>query len=101
MTTVQADEGDLFRQADAVDGRTMIVFDSPGIALRYIAHRARTGCVGVVVLVEDTRTRSGLSVLWRDPVPADQVEVRMANCRWLLEEVLAGRQPRPTPGSDQ
>ncbi len=88
----------LFAEIDAKLGNTMVVFDSRALANRYVAHRATLGEHGIVVLAEDTRTRSGLCVLWRDPIPPADVDVRLGNCLWLLEETLAGRTPRPQPG---
>jgi hypothetical protein len=88
-----------FAQIDAYQGSTMLVFGDVAIAYRYAIHRKRQGYSGALALVEDTRTRSGLCVMWRDPVSFADVEQRQANCRWMLEEVLAGRYPRPVAGA--
>ena len=96
---MDAREVDLFKQADAVEGETMIVFDSKPLALRYVLHRKTVfGESGLIPLVEDTRTGTGLCVIWRSPVAPAMMAERLANCRWMLEEVLAGRQPRPAAG---
>ena len=52
----------------------------------------------MICRVEDTRTRSGLLVQWRDPVPAVDLQRRQNEALWLLEEALAGRVPRPERG---
>jgi len=93
-------EEEQFAQCDAREGNTMLVFSDKAIAMRYLDHRVRQyGDDGYRVLVEDTRTKSGLCVLWRDRVvDLKDLDKKFANCRWLLEEVLAGRQPRPVPG---
>lgn len=93
-------EQEQFAQADAYEGNTMIVFSDEKIALRYALHRLESGLCdpGVMAKVDDTRTGSGLCVIWRDPVEPEKLAERLANCRWLLEEVLAGRRPRPVPG---
>jgi len=91
-------EQEQFDAIDAYEGNTMIAFSGKAIAMRYVAHRSARGMKGVVVICEDTRTQSGLCVMWRDPVEPDKLAKREANCRWLLEEILAGRQPGPVAG---
>lgn len=94
-------EAEQFAMCDAAKGNTMLVFATEEIAQRYAAHRAEQGATGVMAMCTDTRTGSGLAVMWRDPVPADKLSERLANCRWLLEEALAGRFPWPVPGEVQ
>lgn len=91
-------EADYFAAIDAEPVNTILVFDDIGLADRYVAHRARAGDVGMVCRVEDTRTGSGLLVQWRDPVMAKDLVRRQGEALWLLEEVLAGRVPRPVKG---
>ena len=92
-------EQEQFASVDAVEGNTMVTFSDKSLAMRYVAHRQAThGAVGLIALCEDTRTKTGLCVLWRDPVKASEFEERLANCRWLLEETLAGRAWWPQPG---
>lgn len=90
---------DLFAQIDAFQGNTMIVFDDLGMANSYVLHQHERGLVGMVCRVEDTRTGSGLLVQWRDAIPAGELARRQREALWLLEEVLAGRVPRPIPRS--
>ena len=52
----------------------------------------------MTVLVEDTRGKSGLTVIWRDPVKLEEVQSRMAQARWLLERIIAGQWQMPPPG---
>lgn len=99
MSETAGAELELFAKADAYEGSTMIVFSDKGIAMRYGEHRHSThGQVGLIAGCEDTRDGTGLFVMWRDRVPPEKLEERIANCRWLLEEVLAGRYARPVPG---
>lgn len=91
-------EAEQFAACDACEGNTMLVFSDAAIAHRYVDHRARLGASGVICMVTDTRSNSGICVLWRDPIEYRQLDERLANCRWLLEEVLSGRQPRPVAG---
>ena len=94
-------EAEQFAKIDAYEGNTMVVFSDRAVADRYIVHRAYAQDQfgkGLIALVEDTREKTGLCVLWRDPIPADKLDERLANCRWLLEEVLAGRRPGPVAG---
>mgnify|MGYP003384625773 CR=1 FL=1 len=93
-------EAEQFAACDACEGNTMLVFSDAEIAHRYVEHRARLGDSGVICMVEDKfgSSGSGICVLWRDPIDERQLDERLANCRWLLEEVLAGRQPRPVAG---
>lgn len=92
-------EAEQFAECDAVVGDTMLVLSDVEIAQRYLVHRWRLGVQrGIFALVEDTRERTGLCVLWRDPVPLEQLVERTRNCRWLLEETLAGRSPWPQAG---
>jgi hypothetical protein len=91
-------EAEQFAKADAAQGNTMLVFYSAAIAKRYIAHRATLGQTGLIAMIEDTKFGSGLTVVWRDPIEQGKVEERLANCHWLLEEVLRGRCPAPVPG---
>lgn len=86
-------EAQQFAAADALLGNTMIVFSDRAIADRYIVHRS------CIAMVEDTRERSGLCVIFRDPVPPEQLAERIGNCRWLLEETLSGRSPWPNSGT--
>jgi hypothetical protein len=92
------DETGTFAAIDAAPGNTALVFDDVALADRYVAHRARAGAVGLICRVEDTRTRSGLLVQWRDPVPAAELPRRQSEALWLLEQILAGRAPRPERG---
>ncbi|MFM9963108.1 MAG: hypothetical protein ACKV2Q_18020 [Planctomycetaceae bacterium] len=91
-------ESEQFAAADALLGNTMIVFSDRAIADRYIVHRSCLGQRGIFALVEDTRERTGLCVVWRAPIPKEQFLERLANYRWLLEETLAGRSPWPNSG---
>jgi hypothetical protein len=92
-------EAEQFAMADAMEGNTMIVFSSKAVAMRYIQHRYKEPHIsGVLVGREDTREGTGLFVLWRDPVAPHEIETRMENCLWLLEETLAGRSPMPKAG---
>jgi hypothetical protein len=93
-------EADLFAAIDAYKGNTMIAFDSKAMAMRYMLHRhGEFGDIGLRAAAEDTRTNSGLFVMWRDRVSPEQLAERQGNCLWLLEEILTGRQPWPTPGA--
>jgi hypothetical protein len=76
----------------------MFLFDDAALADRYVAHRAAGGAAGVICRANDTRTGSGLLVQWRDPIPAAELPRRQSEALWLLEEVLAGRVPRPERG---
>lgn len=87
-----------FAVCDASPGNTMLLFSDVKIATRYAIHRAKQGHYGLVAQCNDTREGTGLCVMWRDPVPAGEIETRIANCRWFLEEALAGRVSRPVPG---
>jgi hypothetical protein len=91
-------EAEQFAAIDAYVGNTMVVFSDRAIAARYVAHRAAAGVTGVIAQAEDTRCGTGLVVQWRDPVKPGELETRIGNCLWLLEETLAGRSPRPEPG---
>jgi hypothetical protein len=92
-------EAEQFAALDAYQGGTMIAFSGYPIAMRYIAHRLRQNMRGgLIAAVHDSREGTGLVVIWRDPVRPDELEARMGNCRWLLEEILAGRQPGPVAG---
>lgn len=88
-----------FARIDAMPGNTLLVFDSIATADDYVVHRSLRGDVGVICRVEDMRTGSGLLVQWRDPIPEAEFARRQGEARWLLEEVLAGRAPRPQPGA--
>jgi hypothetical protein len=93
-------EADQFALLDARDGNTMIAFAEKSMAMRYALHRhTQHGQIGLMAGCEDTRERTGLFVMWRDRVPGDKLFERLENCRWLLEEILAGRQPWPEPGT--
>ena len=91
-------EAEQFAICDAADGNTMLVFSDKHLAARYAIHRAKQGYYGLVAQCHDIREGTGICVMWRDPIPASELEERIANCRWLLEEVLAGRYPKPVPG---
>jgi hypothetical protein len=92
-------EAEQFAMCDAYEGNTMIVFSDKPMAMRYALHRHETrGQKGIMVGVEDTRTGTGLYVMWRDRIPPDKVWERLANCRWLLERTLAGEHPKPQDG---
>lgn len=93
-------EQEQFEAADAMEGDTMIAFSSKDLALRYVAHRKRKypALHGLIACREDTRTGTGLCVIWRDPVEPGKLAERMSNCLWLLEEILAGRKAWPVPG---
>lgn len=91
-------EADYFARIDAEPINTILIFDDIALANRYVAHRAKHGDVGLVCRIEDTRTRSGLLTQWRDPVPAADFARRQREALWLLEEVIAGRVPRPVRG---
>ena len=91
-------EAEQFAACDAYIGETMIVFSDRAIAERYQVHRFQLGDRGVVAMAEDTRQRTGLVVVWRDPVPPERLSERIGNCLWLLEETLAGRSPWPRAG---
>jgi len=92
-------EAEQFAAIDAYDGNTMVVFSDLAIAMRYANHRYRVhGQTGLIAGCEDTRKGTGLYVMWRDRIQPDKLGERIANCRWLLEEVLAGRYPRPVAG---
>lgn len=87
-----------FATIDAQPANTMLIFATTDVADRYAFHcAAYRRATGILVRVEDTRTGSGLIVQWRDPVPAADVPRRQSEARWMLEEVLAGRVPRPQP----
>lgn len=95
-------EAEQFALCDAYEGNTMIVFSNKALAMRYAQHRLETfDQTGLMAGCEDTREGTGLFVCWRDPVPPEDLEERIGNCLWLLEEVLAGRYPRPIPGRVQ
>lgn len=92
-------EAEMFEMADAYEGPTMITFGDKAAALRYALHRhQKYGVIGLLVGIEDTREGTGIYVMWRDPVPPEQVEERLANCRWQLEKTLAGDFPMPVRG---
>lgn len=91
-------EVECFVAIDAEPKNTIRVFDDRALADRYVAHRQRAGDVGMIVRVEDTRTRFGLLAQWRNSMPAAEIERRCGEAAWLLEEVLAGRVPRPVRG---
>ncbi|MBY0559890.1 hypothetical protein [Hyphomicrobium sp.] len=93
-------EEEQFAACDAYEGNTMIAFSSKDLAMRYVLHRKRQmpELHGLIACREDTRTNTGLCVIWRDPVKAEELPERMANCLWLLEEILAGRKAWPVPG---
>lgn len=97
-TDKPASEAEQFAAIDAAVGNTMLVFADEGVCFRYKLHLAARGAIGLRAECRDTRTGSGLVVMWRDRVPPEDLHTRLANCRWLLEEVLAGRQPRPVAG---
>lgn len=87
-----------FAAIDARPDNCMLIFADRRMADQYAFHRAFTRrVVGILVRVEDTRTHSGLLVQWRDPIPAQDFPRRQSEARWMLEEALAGRVPRPTP----
>lgn len=94
-------EAEQFAAVDAFEGETMIVFSDRALADRFMLHQAAKRLHGLVALVEDTRECTGLCVMWRDPVPLAKLSERLANCRWLLEETLAGRSPWPESGQVQ
>ena len=96
-------EAEQFAAIDAYEGNTMIAFSDHAIALRYMQHRQTAGFVrsGLFAAAHDSRTGSGLFVLWRDPVPPDELATRQGSCLWLLEEMIAGRWPRPVAGKVQ
>ena len=91
-------EFDYFARIDAEPRNTILVFDDIALADRYQAHLAQRGVVGILCRVVDTRTGSGLLTQWRDPIPAADHPRRQREARWVLEEVLAGRVPRPEHG---
>jgi|SRR5215475_9936001 len=93
-------EAEQFAAIDAYEGNTMIAFSDKAIAMRYVLSRySRHGPeVGIIAACEDTREGTGLYVMWRDPIKGAELEERTANCRWLLEMILAGAYPRPSPG---
>lgn len=88
---------DHFARIDAKPVNTILVFDDITLADAYVVHQAVRGIVGLICRVEDARTGSGLLTQWRDPIPASEFQRRQGEALWLLEEVLAGRVPRPAP----
>lgn len=76
----------------------MLVFANVADANAYVSYRSDRGDHGLICRVEDTRTKSGLLVQWRDVIVPAELNRRMAEARWLLEEVLAGRIARPKRG---
>jgi hypothetical protein len=93
-------EAEQFALIDSYRGNTMIVFSDKAVAMRYVLSRyTRHGPEsGLIAACEDTREGTGLYVMWRDPIGGDELEKRIANCRWLLEMTLAGGYPRPEAG---
>ena len=95
-------EAEQFAACDASKGNTMIVFSDKALAMRYMLYRHQAhGQIGLIAMAEDTRTGSGLVVIWRDRVPPEKLQERIGNCLWLLEETLAGRHPWPVAGTVQ
>jgi hypothetical protein len=92
-------EAEMFAKCDAMEGETLIAFSDLDIAMRYAEHRFKqTKAVGIIACAHDEREGSGLFVMWRDPIKPEELAKRQGNCLWLLEEILAGRQPRPIEG---
>jgi hypothetical protein len=87
-----------FDKIDAAVGNTLVVFADLSDATAYCIHQHERGVFGIICRVEDTRTGSGLVVQWRDPIRAAELPRRQREALWLLEEVIAGRVPRPEPG---
>lgn len=92
-------EAEQFAVVDTYPGSTMVAWSDMAIAMRYMQHRLTKGVRhGLIAAAHDVRDGTGIVVMWRDPVPANELHLRQANCMWLLEEILAGRYPRPVPG---
>lgn len=91
-------ERELFRQMDAPEGQTLVATDDESLLCRYLQHRQQHGFAGLIASAHDTRTLTGLIVFARDPVPAADLARVQGHCLWLLEEILAGRQPWPVAG---
>ena len=89
-------EQEMFAAVDAVEGNVMVTCASHDLAMRYLVHRQRMRpASGLIAMCEDTRTETGICIMWRDPVKPAELNERVANCLWLLEETLAGRARRP------
>lgn len=91
-------DADIIERIEAAPGNTLVAFMRRDDAMRYIASKAERGVAGVMCMVEDTRGRSGLTVIWRDPVPVEQLDRYQAQARWLLERIIAGQFPMPSRG---
>jgi hypothetical protein len=93
-------EAAAFAWLDSFKGPSLIAFVEQARALRYMAHRKQQnpGLHGLIAMAVDTRTGSGLCVIWSEPVAAADLQKRQSNCLWMLEEILAGRQPWPKNG---